>query len=64
MHLRVALLQDLALVPSASVPTVPLLEAFSDDRHMRYVGAVIGLTIGYMTKYQLDRRFVFRADPL
>ncbi len=28
----------------------------------REVGAVIGLTIGYFTKYQLDRRFVFR-DP-
>lgn len=26
----------------------------------REVGAVIGLTIGYVTKYQLDRRFVFR----
>ncbi|KZY39478.1 polysaccharide biosynthesis protein GtrA [Roseovarius sp. HI0049] len=26
---------------------------------MREAGAVIGLTIGYVTKYQLDRRFVF-----
>lgn len=26
----------------------------------REAGAVIGLTIGYVTKYQLDRRFVFR----
>lgn len=26
----------------------------------REIGAVIGLSIGYMTKYQLDRRFVFR----
>ena len=26
---------------------------------MRYVGAIIGLTIGYITKYQLDKRFVF-----
>ncbi|MEJ6395413.1 GtrA family protein [Gymnodinialimonas sp. 2305UL16-5] len=25
----------------------------------REIGAVIGLTIGYVTKYQLDRRFVF-----
>ncbi len=25
----------------------------------REAGAVIGLTIGYVTKYQLDRRFVF-----
>lgn len=26
---------------------------------MREVGAVIGLTIGYVVKYHLDRRFVF-----
>jgi len=27
----------------------------------REAGAVLGLTIGYLTKYQLDRRFVFRG---
>ena len=27
---------------------------------MREVGAVIGLTIGYVVKFNLDRRFVFR----
>jgi hypothetical protein len=27
---------------------------------MRYLGAVIGLTIGYFVKYQLDLRYVFR----
>jgi putative flippase GtrA len=27
---------------------------------MRYVGGVIGLAIGYCTKYYLDKRFVFR----
>lgn len=26
---------------------------------MRYVGGVLGLTIGYYVKYQLDKRFVF-----
>ncbi|MEQ9257655.1 MAG: GtrA family protein [Roseovarius sp.] len=26
---------------------------------MRELGAVLGLTVGYVTKYQLDRRFVF-----
>lgn len=26
---------------------------------MREVGAVIGLTVGYVVKYRLDRRFVF-----
>jgi putative flippase GtrA len=28
---------------------------------MRYVGAVIGLTIGYVTKYYLDKKYVFGA---
>ena len=27
----------------------------------KYLGAVIGLTIGYISKYFLDRRFVFRT---
>ncbi|MBF9036446.1 GtrA family protein [Rhodobacterales bacterium HKCCE2091] len=27
----------------------------------REAGAVLGLAIGYVTKYRLDRRFVFRA---
>jgi len=31
---------------------------FATDR-MRYVGGVIGLAIGYFTKYQLDKRYVF-----
>jgi len=26
----------------------------------KYAGATIGLTVGYLTKYQLDKRFVFR----
>lgn len=30
---------------------------------MRDVGAVLGLAIGYVTKYRLDRRFVFQAVP-
>ena len=31
---------------------------------MREVGAVLGLTVGYVTKYRLDKRFVFnRAAP-
>ena len=28
-------------------------------RHTRFVGAAIGLTIGYLIKYRLDKRFVF-----
>lgn len=29
------------------------------SREMRYLGGVIGLAIGYLTKYRLDRRYVF-----
>ena len=30
-------------------------------KEMRYVGGVIGLMIGYICKYYLDKRFVFRT---
>jgi len=33
--------------------------AFASEA-LGYVGGVIGLAIGYVTKYQLDKRFVFR----
>lgn len=39
-----------------------MFEALSDDDFMRYVGAVLGLAIGYLIKYHLDRRFVFRTQ--
>lgn len=29
---------------------------------MREIGAVLGLIVGYVTKYHLDRRFVFRPE--
>lgn len=29
-------------------------------REMRYLGGVLGLAIGYLAKYQLDKRFVFQ----
>jgi putative flippase GtrA len=29
----------------------------------REAGAILGLAIGYVVKYQLDRRFVFRSAP-
>ena len=32
------------------------------SKEMRYMGAVIGLAIGYLAKYQLDKRFVFRTQ--
>lgn len=31
------------------------------SREMRYLGAVLGLSIGYSVKYLLDRRFVFNG---
>jgi GtrA-like protein. len=34
-------------------------DAFFNDDYMRYLGAVIGLSIGYLLKYYLDKRFVF-----
>lgn len=31
-----------------------------ESKGMRYVGGALGLSIGYVTKYQLDKRYVFR----
>ena len=35
---------------------------FFETREMRYLGGIIGLSIGYLTKYHLDKRYVFRAE--
>jgi len=35
-------------------------EALFHDKWLRYLGGCIGLTIGYITKYHLDKRLVFR----
>ncbi len=32
---------------------------FFKTKTMRYTGALIGLTIGYLVKYRLDKQFVF-----
>ena len=34
-------------------------ESIYGTREMRYLGGIIGLAIGYIIKYQLDKRFVF-----
>ena len=34
-------------------------EHLSQDSNAKYLGAVIGLSIGYVIKYFLDRKFVF-----
>lgn len=31
-----------------------------ETKEMRYMGGIIGLAIGYLTKYHLDKRYVFR----
>ena len=36
-------------------------DALFDIEYAKYVGAVIGLTIGYTSKFYLDRKFVFRS---
>jgi hypothetical protein len=33
-------------------------------KEMRYLGGVIGLAIGYLTKYHLDIRYVFRSEAV
>ena len=33
-------------------------------KSMRYLGGIIGLAIGYFTKYQLDKRYVFRTNEI
>ena len=33
-------------------------------KEMRYLGGVIGLAIGYLIKYQLDKRYVFRSEDV
>ncbi|MFS2112672.1 GtrA family protein [Herbaspirillum frisingense] len=37
-------------------------EYIFETREMRYLGGIIGLAIGYLMKYRLDRRYVFRPD--
>ncbi len=33
-----------------------------ETKEMRYLGAVIGLGVGYLAKYHLDKRYVFRME--
>lgn len=35
-----------------------------EARHMRYLGAVLGLAMGYAVKYALDKRYVFQNGTL
>lgn len=38
-----------------------LFDWLSPGGRLRFLGAIIGLVIGYVTKYRLDKRFVFGA---
>lgn len=38
-------------------------DAAFGSKEMRYFGGILGLAIGYVVKYQLDKRFVFKVDP-
>jgi putative flippase GtrA len=33
-----------------------------ETKEMRYLGGIIGLAIGYLSKYHLDKRYVFRSE--
>lgn len=35
-----------------------------ETKDMRYLGGIIGLAIGYVTKYHLDKRYVFRTEAV
>lgn len=35
-----------------------------ETKEMRYLGGVIGLAVGYLTKYHLDKRYVFRTEAV
>lgn len=37
-------------------------DAIVGGEYAKYIGATIGLSIGYVTKYFLDKRFVFKVD--
>ncbi len=35
---------------------------YSNHIYAKYIGAVVGLSIGYITKYFLDKKFVFKVE--
>ena len=37
---------------------------FFETKEMRYLGGVIGLAIGYLSKYHLDKQYVFTKDTV
>jgi putative flippase GtrA len=60
--------QTLALYTLMGLATTAIFWAFElgfayllESREMRYLGGAIGLAIGYVTKYHLDKRYVFQT---
>ena len=63
--------QTFALYTAMGLATTAIFLSFEfgfhylfDTKEMRYVGGVIGLAIGYLVKYHLDKRFVFRGGAI
>ena len=59
--------QTFALYAIMGVATTVIFWSFEFGFHyifeikeMRYLGGIIGLIVGYLTKYYLDKRFVFK----
>ncbi len=61
VHSRTFSLYSLTAIPTTGIfwLTEWAFDFYGGTAAWRYTGAVIGLTIGYVIKYQLDRRFVF-----
>ncbi len=36
-----------------------IFDSLSDNPNAKYIGAIIGLSIGYFVKYSLDKKYVF-----
>ncbi len=61
--------QTFALYPVMGLATTLIFWGFEfgfhhifETKEMRYLVGVIGLAIGYLTKYHLDKRYVFRTE--
>jgi len=39
-----------------------IFDSIFNHQYAKYLGALIGLTIGYIIKYNLDKRFVFNME--
>lgn len=62
-HTRTFSLYTLMAIPTTLLFwfTEWLFDTVGGGAPWRYVGAVIGLSLGYWLKYQLDKRYVFRG---